>query len=713
MRSFLRDLLEKQVRAFRPKPHKFCLGAHVRHVLDSSGQLVAIAASNAGRANRILLSAENQGLQTLNHVIDSLYYGIDREDLHGADEEVIVLRVSFCMSDKDECDHLFDVLKEPLKAWPKTARLIDKDELRSKLASLCCPRPCCPHLVQAGVNWGETKVSDPRAAFELNVLDRLFGRDVISSPLWNGYVCGVQKVCNQLRIEPSILTFQSVMAAIYQLGLYAEAFGRETVSVIMRPKDHFGFVVGVTLISDIHLTVEMLEALCATIYAASHALRTGKPGATWRPKLSAIERFRKFSGFECFRASGIGQEVKDHSKAVACSVFGGRNRDDKCLPDLFTGDDFETNPLWRTVGSFLDWIRNFCEERFEGRGLRFGVVLGNPRLLKYWPGPAPVPLGRRDEQDVVYFNADEIAHMFHMTEDPQHRAIVVPYLDGTFSPVGAVPAYIVDLEDFEESLTTWSRTALWPPELRPYAYLTERYPWAVAAVVGPGSEIRLFAGGKMVLYRDGKGWREHFDIEREILRKCPVWSSSEGSDVVLRALLELAIQISPITRPASHGGLILYAGADDRFWKIMNRKLKNLRVLDEPPRPGAATGSKSVGWLNGLELLRPREVGGGLGLDVHVARLGIRASSVDGALVLSGPTMSIRGYGKQVLFGPRESRQSGGTKTTTAKTFAKFVGRHGVLGLGISVSADGPVRVFYADTAGGEPSEETLYDRRA
>ena len=68
---------------------------------------------------------------------------------------------------------------------------------------------------------------------------------------FGGYICGLQKLCHRLGIEPTMVTYRSLMAALVQLGLYSKEFGRFTSTLLFRPAKHFHFVVGATIISEV------------------------------------------------------------------------------------------------------------------------------------------------------------------------------------------------------------------------------------------------------------------------------------------------------------------------------------------------------------------------------------------------------------------------------------------------------------------------------
>jgi hypothetical protein len=82
---------------------------------------------------------------------------------------------------------------------------------------------------------------------------------MFSSPskFYNQFVCGAQKLCNELGIEPSVVTYRSIMAAVYQLATYADlengGFGTEVIILMIRSKEVFGHTVGFTLITRILL----------------------------------------------------------------------------------------------------------------------------------------------------------------------------------------------------------------------------------------------------------------------------------------------------------------------------------------------------------------------------------------------------------------------------------------------------------------------------
>jgi len=149
-----------------------------------------------------------------------------------------------------------------------------------------------------------------------------------------------------------------------------------------------------------------------------------------------------------------------------------------------------------------------CE--LEGRPICFGVVLGMQGCYSTGRVPEPLRLESLHEQlygsggPTIASTGQQPVEYVHLLEPPgdRWRGVAVLLRDG--GTAGR-------REDSVNSAASKRRLA--HAERHPlgsraasYAYLTHANPGTVAAVVGPFAEVRLFANGKLIAFRDGKGW---------------------------------------------------------------------------------------------------------------------------------------------------------------------------------------------------------------
>ena len=83
---------------------KYCIGYHLRYAFDTLGPSVRLVSSSQADAVGIRDFTKNAGLQTLNHVIDSIKY-----QFASRRTEFVALRVSF-VEEWFKLPHTFDEL---------------------------------------------------------------------------------------------------------------------------------------------------------------------------------------------------------------------------------------------------------------------------------------------------------------------------------------------------------------------------------------------------------------------------------------------------------------------------------------------------------------------------------------------------------------------------------------------------------------------------
>jgi hypothetical protein len=381
--------------------------------------------------------------------------------------------------------------------------------------------------------------------------------------------------------------------------------------------------------------------------------------------------------------------------------------------------------------AFLEVCTRFCDEQLEGRSLRFGLMLSNAGLMRYWPGPAPLQLKFWSTEFPISSDhpcrLENLPKLIHLLEGPENRCLVFPYVNKDYfgDKVPFEELRVLELTDFQEAFSTWVDAELWSPDHRPYAYFTDRYPWCYGAVVGPYSEIRVFAAGELVAYRNGKGWNRRINIRSRITErsredseaKIPSswneFSSEETCGLVLQRLVDLSVQVSHFGRYGGHGGFLVYvpkeSSGEEVFWEQFDKE--TTRMPDYEPRRWNGAGPKS-NWLTGQSLLRQSE-GGRVELDRNVAQLVLRASALDGAIVFNGRLGHIRCFARKLNFTPlavSSAARPQGTKRGTAEAFVRYMANIGCAqAFAITVSSDGPIRLYFAPD---KISEDHYHDVR-
>lgn len=674
---------------------KFCLGVHVRHVFDTTSPTVHVCASDDAKAAKIREENEKSGKQTLNHVLDALL------GLPASGKSVGVtacVTVEFREGACDDYGHPFDCGKRVVQERLAT-------EFQTSLPSYSGEKKvCAAHCFLTAVESEQARPED--------------------------YLCGTTKLCEQMKIAVTPMALYSVWSAIIQLGRFSgnSNFGCHTVTCLLRGADPFGFVVGFTLITSARIKIALLKESFAFLQQAQITLNRNEialppPEApeSCKTALHTIAKFRgmtrKSASGEMFLPEAILHQLRD-------DLIDGI--------ESSSSDDFEfkkdSTGILPSIETFIHLASQFCDEKIEGRQLRFGLVHGNPALLFHWDGPSPIPLAVKNK----FFNLNDLPKQFHLIEDPEDRCLVIPYLppmadshdavksapvSWTVQPGMAVPAFALELRHFKQAFAEADIIQFWSEEFRPYAYFTGRHHWAVACVVGPYSEMRVFTGGTLSAYRDGKGWKILRKPDKgagaalhpweRIVQQCPQWKDKP----ILRVLIELAIQLSPIANRHAKGGMLLFApltndvnetppptdGSNLWFNEKGERVLQDLRAKEPTFLPHEGGGD----WLSGRKLLPdltkpPNE---------EVAHRLLRACSQDGAVILSGENGLVQGFAKRVNPPPIKDDQgsSSGTKRYTAKAFVAMVTEcqksipesERNLGLAIAVSSDGQITITF------------------
>lgn len=462
-------------------------------------------------------------------------------------------------------------------------------------------------------------------------------------------------ICKVFSLPKSLITYQSLIGAIIRQLRYIKAaidgLGREHLPLsdglrsnnyLIRSGDPFGFAIGVSIVTKEAVPtdiISMLEKIHNQIEGRARLLSLTDidgpaagstadalgvegqpdmdgmtPGEFEEIRTNAFDSLKRIWDFNSRRHDGtvpyrlcldIAHELVEPAKhrGELESAYGNKPGRRHPYVESVHDDKDNTQPLAASIQQFLSICTDFCDERLEGRDLEFGVLLGNPFLIRYWPGSRPIPLGKKinpvslGDDRFVWMTTEEIAEQVHVAEGASERCIVVPYDDFRWADPGddRIPAFSLDLAELWEDLVGgWEDWPIWSPSAATYAYFSYRYPCVVSAMVGPGSSIRVFVGGRLTAIRDGKGWYHHRTLT-ELIRE-RIWAEKElrdtdadrhqplmgdaglpngdtnGRDVRedsfesslttglrrLSLVLKVAIQMSPFVRPGHHGGIILY-----------------------------------------------------------------------------------------------------------------------------------------------------------
>ena len=637
-----------------------CIGYHLRHILDVQTPSVRVRASDMNIAENILSENNRLGLHTLNHVIDSLLY------MSHERSEASFAVVDIKYQGDEHCSHALDVIDRP--GYYDGSHIINM---------LCTWVP----------EWSPRRNCNFDTDIERFIYTQKWSKvDPKWSCPYDGFVCGVQKMCDSLDIRsPNPLVYRSIISAVLQLAEYTEGFGQFTRTYLLREYTPFGIGVGATIISSLEMPRELDQSFKAILEA------------TLKDAKQEVERhYRNLPLHNRGIYSTVANQILPERAKDLSSISKTANKIEhlnKSLPSRVH------RRIQSQISQFLEICMKFCEEELEGRALHFGILLGNPTLLKFWPGSTPVPL-----HDV---KIDDLPKQVHLAEGPQDRLIAIPY-PSSVDNIQNCKRYAVDLSDFSEALESDRHATVWEPELRPYIYLTSRYPWALAAVVGPHSNVRIFSRGMLTHFRDGKGWKRCCleEVKETISEKC--WSNKQSVKdtpdyhVSVGLLLEFCLQLSPIARSSSHGALVLWIPTcTDQTSPIMHVISKNsFQLRQEEPKD--VNGKK---WLTGKALFRKSDPLQTYEFDLPVIRLAMRAAMVDGALVLGGPNAVVLGFGLQLQF-PGALESAAGTKRAAASGSVSELSTSCEGVIAVAISSDGPIRVYHSGNRSTGPMVE-------
>jgi hypothetical protein len=308
------DDLHKKLRESNTLPDDIVVGFHIRHVLDPNAPTVKISCNKRTEAESIRKQNERASLQTLNHVIDTLYYESRGKRNDRGTEGPKIERLFVWIDFLEDCSP--EDADNSIEPCPdiRTKRMSFASVLaRVRLGKYLLLR--ARHDNQHGARChrfdrkrnssvtrggkknriGEHK-HEWRCAHFVVCKDSFSDKDLYSvaefasarnkerrdnaesdgasktgEDLLTDYICGSEKFCNELGITHSLSGYRVITAAVYQLGRYAcktddsnnqiRHFGPNTITVLIRSESAFGVVLGATVILDLKLD----ESLRATV----------------------------------------------------------------------------------------------------------------------------------------------------------------------------------------------------------------------------------------------------------------------------------------------------------------------------------------------------------------------------------------------------------------------------------------------------------------
>ncbi len=717
---------------------KICIGFHLRHVFDTSAPSVGLNNGSGDKAKEIINRNKKFGLQTLNHVLDTLYYDSDKKDERSSKSKK---PTKLCI----QID--FDNKVEPNKA-DNGCHVFDRkpngdDNNKDNSGWLNChysilenhifdnDREYIKDFVSGVVKLPWEKSNNPSIANKHS--------------LFEDYICGSEKLCDDLEIAHSLSAYRVITAALYQLGTYATQeneiiktellFGPQTITLIIRSESPFSVVIGATIIARyinkniIQISRKFLEAQWDKFTNGDVLSTLFSPSEDKKVTQAEIVKCIWGQDWGSLKASSF------ESHPMACY-----------LRELISGADPDTNSweknpsiLEKTLAAFVDTSRNFVGERLEGKPVCFGFILGNPGLLTHTPREQPFPLEYYESSKGIYkfFTQEELPKQVHLVSMPAERAVVLPYCGPPdFSgPSGRLAAFALEFDEAMEEFRAYPWFRLWSDQFIPYLYYTKRFPWAIASYVGPGAEIRIFVGGYLVAYHYEKGWLTiSFDGAEECLHR-----QTKVDNIVVRRLLQVALQMSRFSNPDAKGGMLIYlARKPTKILKNKNGPLFQSLRDNEPVR---AEDSKDL-WLTGRDLIRVKKTFSyenniakaryEYELDYAVARTLLQAAHLDGAIVLyrgkSENAETNKCPVKVHLFGQRinttQKESDSGPKSGTRHAAAEALMQEKDIPRGsiaIAISSDGPISIWarLKDKEFGDPikigipldNEKTYYKK--
>ncbi len=625
----------------------FLIGFHIRHFLDSTSPTYVAGHSNSGfdsEISKIIEENKATGRHTFNHLIDALYYQ---------------------------------------KGEPKKSAIQDKDT-----------------LIHTQITFKEVKS-------ETNVMcDESFIKSnaefTLSDFSFNGenyhehffeLLPTINKFCKGVGLDNNIVNLKAIHNSVEQLYTFKK-FGEIIDIIVLRPKFEIGYVLGFTIIrnsEDFHIQ-QAFDQLSSYFKFLNYqtSFSENKLTGSRTSGSSSIYQIEKYKGISYHDLQPIPSEI---IKAIINDITNTAQSQTKLPFNILEGvsggeNELKKNSLFKSLKSFLSMLYEFSDEQVEGKKITYGFVLGNPGLFDFLKGRNVLP-GVTDGSNNQFLELDGYRKNFHLFSNHLETALVVPYSEIISNDDSKLPFFFMDVKNFEEDIFNWDYGALIPSQYRPYAYISYRFPWAVSAVVGPGSQIRVFSNGKIIAFKDGKGWKIYGDsIDK--LKSFTCWSN-EVEKAKIQRFMDIVCMLSPIYNIESHGGFVTYSSDLPTDKTKADEFLENFQALtNQEPKWQA-----NCQWLKGRNLFK---VDGEI--DYEVAQRLIQISVLDGATIFVNENYKIKNFGMRLNFEGEEGTKSyGGTKTKSAQNYVEWCQKNEMKkSFAIAISSDGPLKIFHPDS---------------
>jgi hypothetical protein len=605
----------------------YCVGFHIRHALETASPVHEVCSTDNDFVQRVNTQMRLRNVNPLNHVIDAISYRG-----HGLCPDM--RRIEICFADSGSNGSAFHMASRGSLVIDGT--LVDALQFEGVWRPTWSLLNC------------RTDVEVSNFLYTTYAMDAGLGW---SSP-FEGYLGGVQKLCESLSLtKPTIVHYRSLVASVLQLGEFTPQFGKRTVTFLLRNGGPFGASVGTTLVfNEPAACLEATQIDQLVIPILRDISRDTQTLMENRTKRCAARR------------SGLHGATRLLLKGTP-----GRIRE----------------PIAQRLASFLEFTeRHFSNVTAEGVSQSFGIVLGQVKMIRYWPGGHDFYL-----EPAACAAVQASAHlMTPLGERLLVFSLAAECVNGSWFDHQTA---ILDLGQIPEEIQGDDDNSIWDPAYRPIAYITRCYPWALGIVAGPDRQMRVFSRGELVLHGSGAKWRRFAPVPhvRQGAGKAPWHNAPAWYRPHLSLIVRFSLQFSKVARRDAHGSLLLWIPEEDPgLEKLLHSKTRPLRDNEPKEQSGRP-------WLTGRELIlggdckTPR-------LNPYVARQLVRAGMNDGAIILVGRNARVWGFRRHLEFWAArvKYKELGGAKRSAAVHAVEYLKEYcGVVA--ICVSSDGDVLV--------------------
>ncbi len=677
-----------------------CIGFHIRHVFDTSAPSVGLNDSSGIKATNISKLNKIHGLQTLNHILDTLYYDNKKKNNYSASKKHTKLCIKIDFDKKLNNDnveigcHVFDresKVDNNKDGWlgchftVLEGRVFDHD--REYIKDFVSGVIDCP--------WKRPEPDNDSNRYSI----------------FEDYICGTEKLCDDLKIVHSLSAYRVITAALYQLGSYAKKedettkeklFGAQTVTLIIRSESPFSVVVGVTIITEkinpniIKISKRFLQSKFNSFISIDGFLALFSSSS--KIHIPEDDFIKYFWGSDWYRPEYTPHEPKLMATYLSKFISVSKSKIDS---------NIITKILKYSLTAFIDVQRNFVGSRLEGKPVCFGFILGNPGLLTHTPREQPFPLVYKNHAGIYkFFKQEELPKQVHLASIPTDRAVVFPYCSPPehSGAKAELAAFVLEFDEAMEEFRAYRCFRLWSDQYIPYLYYTKRFPWAISSYVGPGAEIRIFAGGHLVAYHYERGW---LTISLDEAEKS-LQAQKIVDTIIIRYLLQVALQMSRFSNPDAKGGMLIYLANN----QTGNQSIKNCSLFQSltDNQPVRSEDTNNL-WLTGRNLIRVKKsdneddkLKACYELDYAVARTLLQAAQLDGAIVLYHDKLDddksnnlfpvkVHLFGQRINATQKDKNPKSGTRHAAAEALMKN-DNIPERSIAIAISSDGPISIW-------------------